>query len=113
MDKKDMNIFEPMGGAGRIEFTNMDDVIEYGIERGILVDDSMTLSDKIKLLGVILTTLLFDLKVGHIDNSIMTTGVDIILKHVNSIPNNSIEIINAKNEVRAINNIMYAIMSLQ
>lgn len=111
MDKKDKNIFEPMSGIViPTEFTNIYDVIEYGKTRGIRVDDSMSASDKIKMVSVIITSLMFDYKTGQIDVDIWSEGISIIYGYISSIPDNSIEILNAKNEFQLINNIMSMFM---
>lgn len=103
MDKKDKNVFEPMGGMN-VEFTNLDELIEYGKTQGILVDDSMNPSDKIKMLTAIMSLLMFDKKTGVVNDTMLGIGVSIIYEYIGSIPNNSIEILNAKNEFKTIIN---------
>lgn len=107
MDKKDKNIFEPMFNLPTpTEFTNIDDIIEYGKTRGVLVDDSMTPSDKIKMLTAIISFLMFDHKLGRVNDTLLNAGQNIIEEYLISIPNNSIEIINAKNEFKTIVNVI-------
>lgn len=95
--------FKPMGGM-KIEFTNLDELIEYGKTQGILVDDSMTPSDKIKMLTAIMSSLMFDNKTGVVNDTLLSIGINIIYEYIDSIPNNSIEILNAKNEFKTIIN---------
>ena len=99
MDKKYMNIFKPMVITEPISFENIDDVIKFGNKQDIAyMDDSMGIPDKIKMLTTIISSIYFSFVIHMIDYDSLTKAIQITQEYLSTIPNNSIEILNAKNE---------------
>ena len=101
MDKKYMNIFKPMSGVKLPSFenvNNMNDLFKLAKEMDILVDDSMQYVDKIKIATSIQATIIYYFMMDYIDTSTLQNILLIIMNYIYSIPNNSIDIMNAKNE---------------
>ena len=103
MDKKDMNIFKPMVITEPISFENIDDVIKFGNKQNVVcMDDSMGIPDKIKMLTTIISSIYFGLVIHTVDYDSLTKAIQITQEYLSTIPNNSIEILNAKNEFTTI-----------
>lgn len=99
MDKKDMNIFKPMVITEPISFENIDDVIKFGNKQNIAyMDDSMGIPDKIKMLTTIISSVYFGFVIRTVDYDSLMKAIQITQEYLSTIPNNSIEILNAKNE---------------
>lgn len=99
MDKKDMNIFKPMVITEPISFKNIDDVIKFGNKQNIVyMDDSMGIPDKIKMLTTIISSIYFGFVIHTVDYDSLTKAIQITQDYLITIPNNSVEILNAKNE---------------
>ena len=100
MDKKYMNNFKPMG----VEIptfenvNNMNDLFKLTKEMGILVDDSMQYVDKIKIATSMYAKIIYYFMMDYIDTSTLQNILTIITKYISSIPNDSIDIMNAKND---------------
>ena len=110
MDKKDMNIFKPMGGEETPTFENIDDIIQFGKKQGMVyMDDSMDIPDKIKMLTAIMSGIYFYYVVHVVEYSNLMKALNILTIYLTTIPNNSVEILNAKNEFQAIFSIIYGI----
>lgn len=103
MDKKYMNIFKPMVIVEQISFENIDDVIQYGNKQNIVyMDDSMGIPDKIKMLTTIISSIYFGFVIHIVDYDSLTKAIQITQEYLSTIPNNSVEILNAKNEFTTI-----------
>ena len=99
MDKKYMNNFKPMSGVETPTFENIDDIIQFGKKQGIVyIDDSMDIPDKIKMLTTIISSVYFGFVIHTVDYDSLTKAIQITQEYLSTIPNNSIEILNAKNE---------------
>lgn len=101
MDKKYMNNFKPMSSGGAPTFenvNNMNDLFKLTKEMGILVDDSMQYVDKIKIATSIYTKIIYYFMMDYIDTSTLQNILPIIMYYISSIPNDSIDIMNAKND---------------
>ena len=99
MDKKYMNIFKPMVIVEPISFENIDDVIKFGNKQNIAyMDDSMGIPDKIKMLTTIISSVYFGFVIHTVDYDSFMKAIQITQEYLSTIPNNSIEILNAKNE---------------
>ena len=99
MDKKYMNIFKPMVITEPISFENIDDVIKFGNKQDIAyMDDSMGIPDKIKMLTTIISSIYFSFVIDMINYDSLTKAIQITQEYLRTIPNNSVEILNAKNE---------------
>ena len=99
MDKKYMNNFKPMGGVETPTFENIDDIIQFGKKQNIAyIDDSMSVPDKIKMLTTIISSVYFGFVIHTVDYDSLTKAIQITQEYLSTIPNNSIEILNAKNE---------------
>lgn len=110
MDKKDKNIFEPMSGVETPTFENIDDIIQFGKKQGMVyMDDSMDIPDKIKMLTAIMSGIYFYYVVHVVEYSNLMKALNILTIYLTTIPNNSVEILNAKNEFQAIFSIIYGI----
>ena len=110
MDKKDMNIFEPRGGMETPTFENIDDIIQFGKKQNIAyIDDSMSVPDKIKMLTAIMSGIYFYYVVHVVEYNNLMEALNILIIYLKTIPNNSVEILNAKNEFQAIFSIIYGI----
>lgn len=110
MDKKDMNIFEPMSAVETPTFENIDDIIQFGKKQGMVyMDDSMDIPDKIKMLTAIMSGIYFYYVVHVVEYSNLMKALNILTIYLTTIPNNSVEILNAKNEFQAIFSIIYGI----
>ena len=110
MDKKYMNIFKPMVITEPISFENIDDVIKFGDKQDIAyMDDSMGIPDRIKMLTTIISSIYFSFVIHMIDYDSLTKAIQITQEYLRTIPNNSVEILNAKNEFQAIFSIIYGI----
>ena len=110
MDKKYMNNFKPMSGVETPTFENIDDIIQFGKKQGIVyMDDSMDIPDKIKMLTAIMSGIYFHYVVHVVEYSNLMEALNILIIYLKTIPNNSIEILNAKNEFQAIFSIIYGI----
>ena len=94
-----MNIFKPMVITEPISFENIDDVIKFGNKQDIAyMDDSMGIPDKIKMLTTIISSIYFSFVIHMIDYDSLTKAIQITQEYLRTIPNNSVEILNAKNE---------------
>ena len=110
MDKKYMNNFKPMSGMETPTFENIDDIIQFGKKQNIAyIDDSMSVPDKIKMLTAIMSGIYFYYVVHVVDYSNLMGALNILVIYIADIPNNSVEILNAKNEFQAIFSIIYGI----
>ena len=99
MDKKYMNNFKPMGGVETPTFENIDDIIQFGNKQNIAyMDDSMGIPDKIKMLTTIISSVYFGFVIHTVDYDSLTKAIQITQEYLSTIPNNSVEILNAKNE---------------
>ena len=99
MDNKYMNNFKPMGGVETPTFENIDDIIQFGKKQNIAyIDDSMSVPDKIKMLTTIISSVYFGFVIHTVDYDSLTKAIQITQEYLSTIPNNSIEILNAKNE---------------
>ena len=93
MDKKYMNIFKPMVIVEPISF------IKFGNKQDIAyMDDSMGIPDKIKMLTTIISSVYFGFVIHTVDYDSFMKAIQITQEYLSTIPNNSIEILNAKNE---------------
>ena len=111
MDKKYMNNFKPMVVTGA-RFENIDDIIEFGKTQNIVyMDDSMGIVDKIKMLTTITSGIYFWFTLNMIDSNSLMTGINIVSEYLTTIPNNSIEILNAKNEFQTVHLIIAGMMN--
>ena len=103
-ERKD--IFKPMStGFDPYPFEhvdNMNDLFKLAKEMDILVDDSMQYVDKIKISTSMYATNIYYFMMGHIDTPTLQNILLIIMNYIDSIPNNSIDIMNAKNEFHTI-----------
>lgn len=112
-ERKD--IFKPMSGVKLPSFenvNNMNDLFKLAKEMYILVDDSMQYVDKIKIATSICATIIYYFMTDYIDTSTLQNILEIIEDYINSIPNNSIDIMNAKNDFRTIYNTLNCISVL-
>ena len=110
MDKKYMNNFKPMSGVETPTFENIDDIIQFGKTQDMAyMDDSMGIADKIKMLTNIMSGIYFYFVVGVVEYSNLMEALNILIIYLKTIPNNSVEILNAKNEFQAIHTIIYGI----
>lgn len=101
MDKKYMNNFKPMSGIQIPTFENIDDMndlFKLTKEMGILVDDSMQYVDKIKIATSMYAKIIYYFMMDYIDTSTLQNILPIIMDYISSIPNDSIDIMNAKND---------------
>ena len=111
MDKKYMNNFKPMVVTGA-RFENIDDIIEFGKTQNIVyTNDSMGIVDKIKMLTTITSGIYFWFTINMIDSNSLMTGINIVSEYLTTIPNNSIEILNAKNEFQTVHLIIAGMMN--
>lgn len=81
---------------------NMNDLFKLAKEMDISVDDSMQYVDKIKIATSMYATIVYYFMMHHIDTSTLQNILPIIVNYIYSIPNNSIDIMNAKNEFHTI-----------
>lgn len=106
MDKKDMNNFKPMNTGFDPHYfenvNNMNDLFKLAKGMDILDDDSMQYVDKIKVATSMCATIVYYFMMHYIDTSTFQNILLIIMNYIDSIPNNSIDIMNAKNEFRTI-----------
>ena len=110
MDKKYMNNFKPMSGVETPTFENIDDIIQFGKTQDMVyMDDSMGIADKIKMLTTIISSIYFSFVIDMINYDSLTKAIQITQEYLRTIPNNSVEILNAKNEFQAIHTIIYGI----
>ena len=110
MDKKYMNNFKPMAGVEPPSFENIDDIIQYGkMSEMAYMDDSMSIPDRIKMLTTIMSGIYFDFVVQTVDYNALMKVLTILTMYLRTIPNNSVEILNAKNEFQAILSIIYGL----
>ena len=112
MDKKYMNNFKPMSGIQMPDFenvNNMNDLFKLAKEMYILVDDSMQYVDKIKISTSMCATIIYYFMMDYVNTSTLQNILQIIEDYINSIPNNSIDIMNAKNDFRTIYNTLNCI----
>lgn len=112
MDKKYMNNFKPMNGIQIPDFenvNNMNDLFKLAKEMYILVDDSMQYVDKIKISTSMCATIIYYFMMDYVNTSTLQNILQIIEDYINSIPNNSIDIMNAKNDFRTIYNTLNCI----
>ena len=115
MDKKYMNNFKPMSGVKLPSFenvNNMNDLFKLAKEMDILVDDSMQYVDKIKIATSIQATIIYYFIMDYIDTSTLQNILLIIMNYIYSIPNNSIDIMNAKNEFYIVDNILMSFLMI-
>ena len=99
-ERKD--IFKPMDrGFDPYYFenaNNMNDLFKLTKEMGILVDDSMQYVDKIKIATSMYAKIIYYFMMHYIDTSTFQNILPIIMDYISSIPNDSIDIMNAKND---------------
>ena len=86
-----------MSGVETPTFENIDDIIQFGKKQGIVyIDDSMDIPDKIKMLTTIMSGIYFYYVVHVVEYSNLMKALNILIIYLKTIPNNSIEILNAK-----------------